>query len=43
MLQFLISKEWKITILNFVDNNCVVFDNEEENKFEYTLLHNVIP
>ena len=36
------SKEWRITLLNFVDNNCVVFDNEEENKFEYTTIHNVL-
>ena len=33
LIQFLVSNEWKITILNFVDNNCIVFDNEEENKF----------
>ncbi|MCB0368261.1 MAG: hypothetical protein KDD45_02190 [Bdellovibrionales bacterium] len=27
---------WKTSILDFVDYHCVVFDNEEENKFEYT-------
>jgi hypothetical protein len=28
--------------LDFVDYNCVVFDSEEENKFEYTVIHNVL-
>ena len=41
MIQFLMSPLWQITILDFVDSKCVVFDNEEENKFEYTIIHNV--
>ena len=41
MLQFLSSPIWRVSILDFVDNKCVVFDNEEENKFEYTIIHNV--
>jgi len=28
-------------MLTFIEENCLVFDNEDENKFEYTKLHNV--
>ena len=41
MVQFLSSPIWRVSILDFVDNKCIVFDNEEENKFEYTIIHNV--
>ena len=41
MVQFLSGPIWKTSILDFVDYHCVVFDNEEENKFEYTTIHNV--
>jgi len=27
--------------MSFIDENCIVFDNEEENKLEYTTIHNV--
>jgi hypothetical protein len=30
-----------VKILDFVDQNCIAFDKEEENKFEYTKIHNV--
>ncbi len=43
LVQFLSGPLWKTSILDFVDYNCVVFDNEEENKFEYTVIHNVRP
>ena len=26
-------------IMGFIDENCVVFDSEEENKFEYSIVH----
>jgi len=42
MMQFLSSPIWTVSILDFVDNKCIVFDNEEENKFEYTIIHNVL-
>ena len=29
MLQFLSSPIWRVSILDFVDNKCIVFDNEE--------------
>jgi len=27
--------------MSFLDENCLVFDNEDENKLEYTGIHNV--
>lgn len=42
MIQFLSSPLWRVSLLDFVDNKCIVFDNEEENKFEYTVIHNVL-
>jgi hypothetical protein len=27
--------------MSFLDDNCLVFDTEEENKLEYTQIHNV--
>lgn len=29
--------------MSFLDENCIVFDNEDENKLEYTAIHNVRP
>ena len=42
MVQFLSSPIWRVSLLDFVDNKCIVFDNEEENKFEHTIIHNVL-
>lgn len=41
VVQFLNSPIWRVSILDFVDEKCIIFDNEEENKFEYTTIHNV--
>ena len=41
MVQYLSSPIWRVSILDFVDNKCIVFDNQEENKFQYTTIHNV--
>lgn len=27
--------------MSFIEENCIVFDNDDENKLEYTVLHNV--
>ena len=27
--------------MSFLDEHCIVFDNEDENKLEYTSIHNV--
>lgn len=34
------SPSWAVPIANFVDERCIIFDDEEENKFEYTSCHN---
>lgn len=41
IINFLRSPRWKTPIMSFLDDNCLVFDNEEENKLEYTQIHNV--
>ena len=28
--------------MSFLDDNCIIFDTEDENKLEYTEVHNVI-
>lgn len=27
--------------MSYIDENCIVFDNDDENKFEYTGIHDV--
>lgn len=27
--------------MSFLDENCIIFDNDDENKLEYTTVHNV--
>ncbi len=39
--EFLKSPVWKNPILEFIDEHCIVFDEEDENKLEYTAIHNV--
>eukprot|EP00427_Karlodinium_veneficum_P011805 CAMPEP_0169087788 /NCGR_PEP_ID=MMETSP1015-20121227/14413_1 /TAXON_ID=342587 /ORGANISM="Karlodinium micrum, Strain CCMP2283" /LENGTH=615 /DNA_ID=CAMNT_0009148031 /DNA_START=45 /DNA_END=1888 /DNA_ORIENTATION=+ len=34
------SPTWVLPIAEFVDSRCDIFDDEEENKFEYTVCHN---
>eukprot|EP00118_Oscarella_pearsei_P007747 m.38677 g.38677 ORF g.38677 m.38677 type:complete len:372 (+) comp32626_c0_seq1:225-1340(+) len=36
---FLCSRLWGTPVLNFIEQNCIVFDTEEENKFSYTEIH----
>ena len=33
------SPQWDASVMGFIDENCAVFDAEEENKFSYTELH----
>ena len=37
--EYLKSPMWKNPILEFIDDNCVCFDTEDENKLEYTAIH----
>ena len=39
--QMIQSKEWKRSIQDFIDEHCVVFNDEPENAFTFTDLHNV--
>lgn len=40
MADYLSSPTWKNPIINFIDENCVVFEDAEENSLEYTSVHN---
>ena len=37
---FLRSPRWKTPVMSFLDEHCTVFDNEDENKLEFTTIHN---
>ena len=41
IIGFLRSPRWKVPVMSFLDEKCVLFDNEEENKLEFTPVHNV--
>jgi hypothetical protein len=40
IINFLRSPRWKTPVMSFLDEYCIIFDNEEENKLEYTKIHN---
>ena len=35
----LVSPRWEAEVLSFIDENCIIFDNEEENKLQFTNVH----
>jgi hypothetical protein len=39
VINFLQSPLWAAPVFKYVDNNCIFFDKEEENKLEYTTIH----
>ena len=39
MAEFLQSPLWKNPIISFVEENCVIFENTEENRLDYTEVH----
>lgn len=41
IIGFLRSPRWKVPVMTFLDDKCVMFDNEDENKLEFTAVHNV--
>ena len=41
IIGFLRSPRWKTPVMSFLDENCICFDNEEENKLEFTTIHMV--
>ena len=42
IINFLRSPRWKTPVMTFLDDNCIIFDTEDENKLEYTEVHNVL-
>ena len=40
--EYLKSPAWKNPIIDFIDHHCQVFDAEDENKLEYTKIHQVL-
>jgi len=43
ILSFLKSPTWRNPILQFMDEHCILFDSEDENKIIYTEIHMVSP
>jgi hypothetical protein len=41
VLSFMRSPRWRAPVVSFIEENCLVFDNDEENKLEYTTIHKV--
>ena len=39
IINFLRSPRWKTPIMSFLDEHCIIFDTEDENKLEYTPIH----
>jgi hypothetical protein len=39
IIGFLRSPRWKTPVMSFLDEYCIQFDNEEENKLEFTSIH----
>ena len=39
VLQFLESDKFDCVVMDFIDEKCEIFDNEDENKFQYTTIH----
>lgn len=36
---YLASPVWKNPIIEFIDENCIIFEDSEENSLEYTEIH----
>ena len=39
LITFLKSPRWKTPVVSFIEEHCLIFDDEEENKLEYTTIH----
>jgi hypothetical protein len=40
IIGFLRSPSWVTPVMEYIDQHCIIFDSEDENKFEYTAKHN---
>lgn len=41
IIGFLRSPRWKTPVMSYIDEYCTVFDDEDENKLEFTKIHMV--
>lgn len=41
LITFLKCPRWKTPVVSFIEENCLIFDTEEENKLEFTDIHKV--
>jgi hypothetical protein len=39
IIGFMRSPRWKTPVMSFIDEYCTVFDDEDENKLEFTKIH----
>ena len=39
---FVIPAQTSFSVLSFIDDHCIVFDDEQENKFAFTDVHKVL-
>ena len=39
MMETFQSPSWEVPVMTFIDENCLIFDNDDENKFAYTDKH----
>ena len=39
MVQFLVSPIWKLNINSYIDENCIIFEDVEENQLEHLKCH----
>jgi hypothetical protein len=39
IITFLRSPRWRSPVMSFLDEHCIIFENEDENKLEYTPIH----
>ena len=39
ILSFFHSMEWKAPVLSYIETHCCSFDDDDENKLEYTKIH----
>jgi hypothetical protein len=41
LITFIKSPRWKTPVVSFIEEHCLIFDDEEENKLEFTYIHKV--
>lgn len=41
LITFLKCPRWKTPVVSFIEEHCLIFDDDEENKLEFTDIHKV--